>query len=129
MRDNLAEREQLFGQLFPWDHANFGMDEPWVRCHPYEQKSAAGAVARFDVVVTNHSAVARRAAGRAVLPGALGGKTTEWTTGEIPAKTEAPMSLAVQLPADAKPGRYAVAVDLRFGSWDLPQFTEAILVV
>jgi large subunit ribosomal protein L21 len=51
MRANLAEREKLFGELVPWDHANHGMDEPWVRCHPYEQKAAAGDKVEFDQVL------------------------------------------------------------------------------
>ena len=42
MRDNLAEREQLFGQLVPWEHANFGLDPSWVRSHPYAQTSVGG---------------------------------------------------------------------------------------
>ena len=68
MRANLAQREKLFGELVPWDHANYGMDEPWVRCHPYEQRAAAGGDVAVDVVITNHSAVPQTAACRVVLP-------------------------------------------------------------
>lgn len=128
MRANLAEREKLFGSLFPWDHANYGMDEPWVRCFPYEQR-AAGANLAFDVVVTNHSATARTIACRAALPSTLGGGMTAWVAAEIPAKQDGSLPIAIKLPAGAKPGRYVVAIDLRHGDRVLPQFTEAIMVV
>ena len=51
MLDTLAEREESYTALFPWDHANYGMDEHWVRCYPYEQEVAPGgngAVTRGD---------------------------------------------------------------------------------
>jgi hypothetical protein len=38
-----------------------------------------------------------------------------------------PLSFAV--PADAKPGRYAIPIDIRYGGRWLPQFSEAIVVV
>ena len=71
MRANLAEREKLFGELVPWDHANYGMDESWVRCFPYEQTAEPGGNVACDVVVTNHSSEPREAACRAVGPSRL----------------------------------------------------------
>ena len=129
MRANLAEREKLYGQIVPWDHANYGLDEPWVRCHPYEQKAAAGGKAALHVVVTNHSAQARAAACRAVLPRAWGGKATHWARTNIPAKTEGRARLSVPIPPAVKPGRYVIPIDLRYADRSLPQFTEAIVVV
>ena len=37
---------------FPWDHANYGMDEHWVRCYPYEQEVALGEAAHLRVEIT-----------------------------------------------------------------------------
>ena len=51
MLDTLAEREKCYTALFPWDHANYGMDEHWIRCYPYEQEitpGGNGAVTRRD---------------------------------------------------------------------------------
>ncbi len=129
MRTNLAEREKLFSEIVPWDHANYGMDEPWVRCFPYEQNATAGSKVDLSVVVTNHSAKPRTAVCRAVLPRTFGGKTTNWVSVEIPAKTEGEVRLSFQVPAGVKPGRYVIPIDLRYGKWVLPQFTEAIVVV
>lgn len=135
MRANLAEREKVFGRLVPWDHANYGMDEAWVRCHPYEQRAEPGGKVSFDVVLTNHSAEPRPAACRAVLPRAWGvdssgnSRATDWARVTIPAKTDGRVQLSLSVPPDTKPDRYVIPVDLRYGDRSLPQFTEAIVVV
>ncbi|MBN1422551.1 MAG: MBL fold metallo-hydrolase [Planctomycetes bacterium] len=126
MRANLAEREKLFGALVPWDHANYGLDEAWVRCFPYEQEAAAGAEFAIDVIVTNHAPGIRAASARAVPQWS---SPSEWREIEIPAKRDGAIRLRFRVPADAKPGRYVVPFDLRHGGKDLPQFTEAIVVV
>ena len=81
------------------------------------------------MVVTNHSAGSRKATCRAVLPQAWNGKTTDWTGIEIPAKTDGQAKLAFDVPADAKAGRYVIPVDLKYDKWNLPQFTEAVVVI
>lgn len=129
MRTNLAEREKLFGQLVPWDHANYAMDESWVRCFPYEQKAAAGKTVKLDVVLTNHSIIAKPASCRAVLPTAWKTTPTVWSKASIAAKAQGKLSLSLAVPADANPGRYVIPIDVRYGERSLPQFTEAIVVV
>jgi len=142
MRANLAEREKLFAQVVPWDNVNYAMDEPWVRCHPYEQNAKPGDAASFDVVVTNHSTEPREAACRAVLPKVWGGavlpplmaesdqgRLSGWMRVRIPPKTEGRMRLTAPVPSSAKPGRYVIPVDLWYADRPLPQFTEAIVVV
>jgi len=130
MRDNLAEREKLFGQLIPWDDPNYGIDESWVRCDPYEQNAAPGKEAVIDVVITNHSPEPRTAATCAVLPRAWKSNTeTAWSSATIPAKIDGRLRLAIPIAADVPPGRYVVPVDVRYGERTLPQFTEAVVVV
>jgi len=134
MRANLAERERLYGQLVPWDHANYGMDEPWVRCHPYEQKAKPGAQVALRLVVTNHSAEPRDARCRPVPPRAWQGgrgssRAADWAKATIAPKTEGSIPLTLRVPPDAKPGRYVVPIDLHYGTWTLPQFTEALVVL
>ena len=140
MRANLAEREELFGRLVPWEHANYGMDEPWVRCFPYEQKAVPGGEVNLGVVVTNHSAESRLAACRPVLPRSWVGAVAEdssmgqadvadWPSAEVPAKSERQVPLVFRVPPNAKPGRYVIPVDLSYGERMLPQFQEAVVVV
>jgi len=129
MRANLAERERLFGELVPWDHANYGMDEPWVRCFPYEQEAQAGKAVELKVIITNHSSVSQQAKARPVWP--LGwklGKGT-WTKKDIPYKSDGALPLSGKIPQGATPGRYIIPIDLRYDGRTLPQFTEGIVVV
>jgi glyoxylase-like metal-dependent hydrolase (beta-lactamase superfamily II) len=128
MRANLAEREKLFGDLVPWDHANFGMDESWVRCAPYEQVAAPGHGVAIDVVVTNHAEGVREVACRAVPPRAWGGEATEWGQAQVAAKKEGRVRLVLRVPPGVGPGRYVVPVDVVFGGRELPEFAEAIVV-
>lgn len=129
MRANLARREETFGNLFPWDHPNYGMDDSWVVCAPYEQHLAPGETIHLDVVVTNHSAVPHAAAVRAALPRAWGGGHTRETTTTIPAKTVARLPLHFAIPADAAAGRYAIPVDIRYDELMLPQMNEMIIEI
>ena len=129
MRANLAQRERLYGALFPWDHANYGMDEAWVRCHPYEQRANPGGEVKFSVVVTNHSAGNRKMICRAALPRAWDGGATAWSSTEVPARQDGQIGLSLRVPADAQPGRYVIPVDLHYDGRLMPQFTEAIVVV
>jgi len=129
IRANLAQREKIYGELFPWDHPNYGMDEPWVRCHPYEQKGAAGEQVTLAVVVTNHSNQPRTATTHAVLPRAWRGSVTASASTQVPAKSDGRIPVSLRVPPNAKPGRYVIPVDLDYDRWTLPQFTEAIVVV
>jgi len=135
MRANLAEREKLFSELVPWDHANYGLDEPWVRCHPYEQQAAPGAEVELRVVVTNHSTEPQAAACRPVLPRSWGGApaapddVADWPRAQVPAKSEGEVRLVFRVPSNVKPGRYVIPVDVCYAEWTLPQFQEAIVVI
>ncbi len=141
MRANLAERERLFGQIVPWDHANYGMDAHWVRCDPYEQTASPGSRIEIDVIVTNHSSQPQTAECRAVPPRAwLAGTSSTppaadrapapgWSRAEVPAKKEAAVRLTLTVPAGLRAGRYPVPIDLRYGRWVLPQYTAAIVAV
>jgi glyoxylase-like metal-dependent hydrolase (beta-lactamase superfamily II) len=131
MRANLAEREKLFGALFPWEHANYGMDESWVRCHPYEQEAKPGQTVPLSIVVTNHSSVPREAACRAVRPRAWRQteKSGNWTQATVPPKAEAPLKLSLHVPDAVGPGRYVIAVDVHYDGRRLPQFSEAVVTI
>jgi glyoxylase-like metal-dependent hydrolase (beta-lactamase superfamily II) len=128
MRANLAERERLYGELLPWDHPNYGLDEQWVRCYPYEQRVAPGARATLEVVFTNHSMEEREAVCRPVLP-------AEWGAGPEPRrarivpKAEQGIAFAFEVPRDAEPGRWVVPIEVTYDGRRLGQFREAILEV
>jgi len=105
------------------------MDEPWIRCFPYEQVAKPGSEAALDVVVTNHSTAPKTAACRAVLPRAWHGGASPWHRAEVAPKSEKPMRLVFSIPGDVPPGRYVIPIDVKYAGRDLPQFTEAIAVL
>ena len=129
MRENLDRREELFGELMPWDHANFGLDASWVRCHPYQQKVHPGAKARVEVVVTNHSPKPQRVRCRPVVPQTFGRCDLAWQEVEVPPKEEGRCALQCEIPTETTPGRYVVPVDVLLGTRELPQFAEMIVDV
>ena len=92
------------------------------------QAKAGGEVA-FRVIVTNHSAAAREASCRAVLPSTWGGGATDWSKATIAPKADGEVQLTLRIPATARTARCVVPVDLKYGAWDLPQFTETVVVV
>ncbi len=131
MKENLAQREAMFRAMMPWDHANYGMDDSWVRCHPYEQKVKAGGRVNIEVVVTNHSSRPQEAESRLCLPRRWSGqgRDTAWGRVTIAPKAEGAISHELIVPSSVEPGRVIVPVDVRYGSRLLPLFTEAVVVV
>jgi glyoxylase-like metal-dependent hydrolase (beta-lactamase superfamily II) len=133
MRANLAEREKSYGDLVPWGHANYGLDEHWVRCHPYEQHVSPGTGVQdtrvqIDVIVTNHSNHRCTARCRPVPPpqwqiDAAAAETT------IAPKTEGRIALVLDIPHDAAPGRWVIPIDVIYDGRRLGQCREAIVVI
>ena len=133
MRANLAERELLYGELLPWDHPNYGLDESWVRCEPYEQRSVPGEQVRLAVVFTNHSSAERVAVCRPVLPREWG---VQLDAGRavIPPRHEQEIPFYLIVPSGVALGRWVVPVEVAYGEQGaglrrLGQFREAILDV
>jgi len=128
VRANLAERERSYGDLFPWDHPNYGMDESWVRCYPYEQRVTPGETVHLQVVLTNHSDGEREAVCRPVLPGPWQVQLVPRKMA-VPPKTEQSIAFAFTVPRDVQPGRWLVPVEVTYHGRRLGQFREAILVL
>ena len=97
MLDTLAEREKCYTELFPWDHANYGMDEHWVRCYPYEQEVALGGTAQLRVEVTNHSYEPRTATAQPILPASWGVEIASRET-TIPPRTDGYIGFSIPIP-------------------------------
>ncbi len=129
MLDTLAEREKCFTALFPWDHANYGMDEHWVRCYPYEQEVTLGETAQLRVEITNHSSEPRTAIAQPILPPSW---DTEIAPAEttIPPKTDGHIDFSIPIPQSCDTlGRIVVPMEMTYNAHPLGQFREAILVL
>jgi glyoxylase-like metal-dependent hydrolase (beta-lactamase superfamily II) len=128
MLDQLAEREDLFGAMLPWEHPNFGTDEYWVHAWPYEQTAAPDDEIRLEVRVFNHAADMRDAwispqvpSGWGVVPQIL----------RVPCRARAESSavFSLRVPENQPRGRVVIPIHVEFGGEDLGTFREAIVVV
>ena len=129
MLDTLAEREKCYTALFPWDHVNYGMDEHWVRCHPYEQEVAPGETAQLRVEITNHSREPRTATAQPMLPASWGMEIAPGET-TIPPRADGGINFSIPIPQDCKAwGRVVIPIDITYHARPLGQFREAIFVL
>ena len=128
MRSNLAEREKIYGELFPWDSANYGMDEFWVKCYPYEQDVISENTVEIRVDITNHSESEKKAICRPVLPKSWG-IDVKPKSASIPAKSEGHIAFSILIPKDIQPMLYVIPFELIYDGLALGQFREAMLFV
>ena len=134
MLGTLAEREKCYTDLFPWDHANYGMDDQWVRCYPYEQEVTLGETVTLQVEIKNHSSEPRNAIAQPTLPKSW---DTEVEPSEItiPPKTDGHIQFAIPIPQNCEwertetpIKRVVIPVDITYNDTPLGQFREAIFV-
>ncbi len=135
MLDTLAEREKCYTALFPWDHANYGMDEHWVRCYPYEQEVAQGETAELRVEITNHSVKPRTAIAQPILPSSWDVEIAPAQT-TIPPKADGYIDFSIPIPTlcewegfETPMERIIVPVDVTYDTRPLGHFREAIFVL
>ena len=129
MLETLAEREKCYTDLFPWDHANYGMDDQWARCYPYEQEAARGEIVSVQIQITNHSNEPRTAIAKPILP-------ISWTV-DVPAaettiqpKTDGHIPFTISIPPECEEsGRVVIPFDITYNDIPLGQFREAIFVI
>ncbi|MGQ9610228.1 MAG: MBL fold metallo-hydrolase [bacterium] len=128
MRKNLAERIKFYGELFPYDSPNYGMDEHWVRCCPYEQDVIANGIAEMRVCIMNHSDSDKLATCRPILPKSWNMKI-EARSALIPAKSEGYIYFSFMVPENIVPDLYVIPIEISYDGKPLGQFREAILTV
>lgn len=128
MLDTLAEREELFAAMLPWEHPNFGTDEYWAHAWPYEQEAVAGDEIRLEVRLFNHAPEMRDAW---VAPQVPEGWECVPEMLLVPCRAEAESAAVFQLriASDQPPGRVVVPLRISFGGEDLGSFREAIVAV
>lgn len=137
MRANLAERVQRYGQLFPWDQPNYGLDEHWVRCEPYEQSVQLGATVTLTVVLTNHSASPKVVSCRPVLPILWNTQVPEQQA-TLPPQSEGRLTFHIAIPSQLQTRsdettqaarRAVIPIEVIYDGRALGQFREAIFLL
>jgi glyoxylase-like metal-dependent hydrolase (beta-lactamase superfamily II) len=137
----LARREQLFAELLPWPHPDFGTDENWVRAYPYEQDVAPGQAFCLAVHMTNHDTIPTRAMVEPVLPdGWHWDRERSMPSVVVPAKSAgcvaahcSPPDGAATLwcvpPVEAAPGQYVIPLRVWWGEHYLGQIRHALAIL
>ncbi len=129
MLDTLSEREKCYTDLFPWEHANYGMDDQWVRCNPYEQEVIRGETVQLGVEITNHSNQPRKANVRPILPSNWKEDIDPIET-TIQPKSTGNIQFSIQIPQHCdKIGNIVIPVEITYNDKSLGQFREAIFVL
>ncbi len=129
MLDTLAEKEKCYTELFPWDHANYGTDDQWVRCFPYQQDVNPGEIVSLHVEITNHSNEPRPAIAKPILPSSWGIEIDPIET-TIPAKTDGQIQFSIPITSEInKTRRIVIPIDITYHDRPLGQFREAIFVI
>ncbi len=134
MLATLNEREKCFTDLFPWDHANYGMDEHWIRCYPYEQEISPENTVQLTVEITNHSSVERKAHAQPILPESWENEITPRTVTITP-KSEGKIQFPITIPtaeilhSSTSTERIVIPIEIAYDGRQLGQFREAIFVL
>ncbi len=125
MMDTFEKRRALLAELFPWDDPNFGVDEQWARFYPYSAKIAAGDTIELKLILRNHSASQREFR---ITPHVPAGWKTE--QGPLRVSVGPHQEGSARIPVTVgTSGLKVVTADVAFGSWDLREWTEAMITV
>ncbi|MCG9129712.1 MBL fold metallo-hydrolase [Candidatus Poribacteria bacterium] len=132
MLNTLSEREKCFTNLIPWDHANYGMDDQWIRCYPYEQEIVCGKEFSIQVQVTNHSAEPRPLIAQPIVPNDWGVDIPQKEI-KIEPKSDGYIDFTIPIPKIVsnknESTRIVIPFDITYNNRPLGQFREAIFVV
>ena len=139
MDAKLAERERLFAELLPWPHPDFGTDEHWVRCRPYEQEVRRGCSFAVNVLFTNHGEAPATARAEPVLPegwkrdgedrgcSARVGPRTDGFAGGASEHPDGGARIVISPSQTAPPGQYIVPFRVTWDGRYLGPFRHAIV--
>lgn len=122
---NLEKRAELERALFPWDDPNFGLDENWACFYPYGSEVPGGKPFELKMVILNHSPATRQFK---VTPRVPPGWTARPVSISIRPRQEGSVAIRIT-PAAADRGLHVITAGIAFGSWELPEWTEAMVVL
>ena len=125
MIETFEQRRNLLLELFPWNDPNFGVDEQWARFYPYTVEVAAGGRVELKMILRNHSASQQEFR---ITPHVPAGWKAPHGPLQVSVGPRQERSLSIPLTVDT-PGLKIVTVDVAFGTWDLREWTEAMVTV
>ncbi len=128
MMKTLGQRRAILADLFPWDDANYGIDEQWACIYPYGQEATAGKPVEVAVRLVNHSARRTTFTVRLNVPAGFESEPEmRSVTADPGQETEAAFRIIV--PASPSASVHVITADVQFDSWDLRQWCEGLIKV
>lgn len=126
MKKALEQRRAVLTELFPWDDANYGIDEQWARVYPYGQETAPGKHVEVTVRLLNHSAKRTTFTVHLNIPVGFESESETLTVAANP-RQEAKARFQVKVPDSPSSSIHVVTADVQFGPWDLRQWCEGLI--
>jgi glyoxylase-like metal-dependent hydrolase (beta-lactamase superfamily II) len=122
----LEQRRAVLTELFPWDDANYGIDEQWARVYPYGQECTPGKQAEVAVRLLNHSTNRTTFTVHLNVPA---GFETEPATQTLTAgpRQEVEARFRIKVPNSPSGSIHVITADVQFGPWDLRQWCEGLI--
>jgi glyoxylase-like metal-dependent hydrolase (beta-lactamase superfamily II) len=128
MANALEQRKAILNDLFPWDDANYGIDEQWAHIYPYGQEAAPGQQAEVAVKLLNHSGKATTFAVRLNVPEGFAVEP-QMLTAEAGPMREAEARFQIRVATSPVRPIAVLTADVQFGPWDLRQWCEGLVKV
>jgi glyoxylase-like metal-dependent hydrolase (beta-lactamase superfamily II) len=124
----LERRRQILADLFPWDDANYGIDERWARIYPYGQKARPGQQLEITVKILNHSDSRKVFTVRPNVPDGFRVEPEKGSVNAEPRK-EAEFGFQVTVPNKVTKSPHVITADIEFDKWVLHQWCEGLIEI
>jgi len=126
MTKTLEQRKAALTDLFPWDDANYGIDEQWARIYPYGQEAAPGKQAEVAVRLLNHSAKRTTFTVHLNVPAGFQSEPETLTVTANP-RQEAEVRFHIRVPNSPSGPIHVITADVQFDRWDLREWCEGLI--
>jgi glyoxylase-like metal-dependent hydrolase (beta-lactamase superfamily II) len=127
MQSTLQKRVALLRALFPWDDANYGLDECWARLQPYGIRAESNQPFACRAILLNHSPREESFEIRPRLPKGWVCKSLCPGRVQVPPGQEGAVEFSVLPAPDAPPGLYVVTADVKSLQGDFMEWMEALV--
>ncbi|HUF24013.1 MAG TPA: MBL fold metallo-hydrolase [Vicinamibacterales bacterium] len=127
-RELYRERLKLLQELFPWGDPNFGLDEGWARCFPYEIRVRSGERATLAVRILNHFGSSQVFRIRPHPP--AGWRIVRYDPRlRLDARATGDLGIDMEPSAGVASGPHILTVDVSMGAFEFPRWAEAMLLM
>jgi len=128
MEKVFRKRRELSRDLFPWDAADYGIDEQWARIYPYGQQVQAGRRVELAVKILNHSDAVKTFSVRLNAPPGFDVEPRQASVTTEQGQ-EREVRFRIRVPNRAPGSVCVVTADIRMGSQEFRRWCEGLLKI